>query len=515
MHPFSLLLKFLLLVPAIIVTASSNNTNEKPNFVFIITDDQDLHLGSLDYMPLTTKHLGKQGTFYKKHYCTISLCYVNPPYGGYTKFISQGLNDKYLPVWLQEAGYDTYYTGKLMNGHSVTTWNKPLPAGWNGTKFLVDPGTYIYFNATFQQDQSPPAPAPGQYNTDLVKEKGLEFLDTVANSSRPFFVGIAPIGPHAEITGSMPFTKPVGAARHQDLFLKDKAPRTSNWNPDKPSGASWISRLEKLNDTVIDYHDEWYVGRVQSLQAVDELVDEVLQRLEHYNLLNNTYVIFTSDNGYHMGQHRLQPGKACAFEEDINVPFFLRGPGVPKGKTVDVVTTHTDIAPTLFELAGIKQRDDFDGQPIPVTSKAIAQQTKSKKRDHVNVEFWGESLEEGKFGVVSFLKDPGQMDNLIASSSRRTTLLNQPTSKVQARLDALLLVLKTCKASSCTDPWSVIHPQGNVVNLEDALASKYDEFYAKQPKVSFSKCELGYISSSEGAQVGNSYHGSDLWPNWV
>lgn len=59
--------------------------------------------------------------------------------GGYTKFISQGLNDKYLPVWLQEAGYDTYYTGKLMNGHSITTWNKPLPAGWNGTdcKFLL------------------------------------------------------------------------------------------------------------------------------------------------------------------------------------------------------------------------------------------------------------------------------------------------------------------------------------------------------------------------------------------
>lgn len=61
--------------------------------------------------------------------------------GGYTKFISQGLNDKYLPVWLSEAGYNTYYTGKLMNGHSTTTWNKPLPAGWNGTdcKFIDDP----------------------------------------------------------------------------------------------------------------------------------------------------------------------------------------------------------------------------------------------------------------------------------------------------------------------------------------------------------------------------------------
>ncbi|KAF2450826.1 Arylsulphatase [Karstenula rhodostoma CBS 690.94] len=558
-------LSLLWLATAAIISCGASNRNGKPNFVFIITDDQDLHLGSLDYMPLVKKHLGKQGTFYKQHYCTISICCpsrvslltgkaahntnvtdVSPPYGGYTKFISQGLNDKYLPVWLQEAGYDTYYTGKLMNGHSTSTWNKPLPAGWNGTKFLVDPGTYIYFNATFQEDKSPPAPAPGQYNTDLVKEKGLDFIDTVAKSDKPFFVGIAPIGPHAEFTRSGPFTKPVGATRHQKLFLDAKAPRTSNWNPDEPSGASWISRLEKLNDTVIDFHDGWQVGRLQSLQSVDELVGEVFKRLEHYNLLDNTYVIFTSDNGYHIGQHRLQPGKTCAFEEDINVPFYVRGPNVPKGKTVDVVTTHTDIVPTLFELAGLEQRSDFDGQPIPVTSKAIAQQSKNKKRDHVNVEFWGEGIDEGKYGLdapnntykavriigerynllytvwctnehelYDMTRDPGQLNNLATPSKWRTLILNQPISKLQARLDALLLVLKTCQASSCTDPWSFIHPEGDVVNLEDALASKYDKFYAKQPKVSFSKCELGQILSSEGPLKGNSYHGGELWPHWV
>jgi N-acetylglucosamine-6-sulfatase len=170
----------------------------------------------------------------------------------------------------------------------------------------------------------------------------------------------------------------------------------------QPSGASWISKLEKLNDTVIASHDEWHVGRLQSLQSVDELVDQVVKRLEKYNLLDNTYIIFTSDNGYHIGQHRLQPGKTCAFEEDINVPFYVRGPNVPKGKTVDVVTTHTDIVPTLFELAGIEQRDDFDGQPIPVTSKAIAEQLKNKKRDHVNVEFWGPGRGEGTYGGKTY-----------------------------------------------------------------------------------------------------------------
>ena len=156
--------------------------------------------------------------------------------------------------------------------------------------------------------------------------------------------------------------------------------------------------MDRLNETVVEFGDEWHRARLQSLQAVDELVDEVVVRLEQYKLLENTYVFYTSDNGFHIGQHRLQPGKTCAFEEDINVPFYIRGPGVPRGKTVDVVTTHTDIVPTIFQLAGIEQRSEFDGLPIPVTSKAIAKASKDKKREHVNVEFWGQGIQEGKFG---------------------------------------------------------------------------------------------------------------------
>ena len=130
----------------------SGGGGKKPNFVFIITDDQDLHLDSLSYMPQLKKHITDQGTAFEKHYCTIAICCpsrvslltgraahntnvtdVSPPYGGYPKFISEGWNDKYLPVWLQEAGYDTYYTGKLMNGFSTKAYNNPYPAGWTGT----------------------------------------------------------------------------------------------------------------------------------------------------------------------------------------------------------------------------------------------------------------------------------------------------------------------------------------------------------------------------------------------
>lgn len=111
-------------------------------------------------------------------------------------------------------------------------------------------------------------------------------------------------------------------------------------------------------------------------------------------VLANTYIIYTADNGYHLSQHRLPPGKACNIEEDINIPFFIRGPGVPKGAVQNTFpTTHTDIVPTLFTLAGIPLHDDFDGEPIPVTADMLA--GAAPRSEHVNVEFWGTNLEEG------------------------------------------------------------------------------------------------------------------------
>lgn len=143
-----------------------------------------------------------------------------------------------------------------------------------------------------------------------------------------------------------------------------------------------------LNTTEIQYSDEMYRDRLRALQAVDEMVGEVLGRLEQSpDTLENTYLIYTSDNGFHMGQFRLAPGKICNVEEDINIPFFIRGPGIAHG-VVDLPTSHTDVVPTLFELAGLDQHDDFDGQPMPVNEE-ISQTTCRSSSEHVNVEFWG------------------------------------------------------------------------------------------------------------------------------
>jgi N-acetylglucosamine-6-sulfatase len=147
---------------------------------------------------------------------------------------------------------------------------------------------------------------------------------------------------------------------------------------------------------VITYNDQFYRARLQALQAVDEIVEGIVHRLSSYGILDNTYIIYTTDNGYHISQHRLNPGKECGFEEDINIPLIVRGPGVPKGES-NVVTAHTDLAPTILKIAGGDwKRDDFDGSPIPLGEKDLIE-AKEERQEHVNVEFWGRSIPEGKY----------------------------------------------------------------------------------------------------------------------
>ncbi|KAL2061395.1 hypothetical protein VTL71DRAFT_7668 [Oculimacula yallundae] len=546
----------------------------RPNIVVILTDDQDVHLQSLNYMPLLKKYVSDEGTSYTRHYCTTAICCpsrvtlwtgrnahntnvtdVSPPYGGYPKFISQGFNSKWLPVWLQAANYSTYYTGKLFNAHTIANYNNPRPSGWTSSDFLLDPHTYQYLNATFQRNAAAPISHPGEYSTDVLAEKAYGLLAEAIESKKPFFLTAAPIGPHADVNPfakvpgtdqAVQMTAPIPAARHAHLFPGVKVPRTDNFNPDTPSGASWIKKLAKLSPEVIAYNDDFYRARLQALQAVDELVEGLVQRLEKYGVLDNTYIIFSSDNGYHISQHRLNPGKECGFEEDINVPFIVRGPGVAKGKEVDVVTAHTDFVPTILKIVGAETGwEGLDGSPIPLTEREV-EEASVKRQEHVNVEFWGRSIPEGvnKFSlddgkVVAYgfnntykalrvigkgynlyyavwctnehelydlTTDPGQIHNLYPTTLTHPqqsihVVSNIPLSKVLPRLDALLMVTKSCKAETCIDPWSVIHPEGDVHTLNNALESRFDAFYASiAERVGFEKCELGYILESEGPQ---------------
>jgi len=330
--------------------------------------------------------------------------------------------------------------------------------------------------------------------------------------------------------------------------------------PRQPGTASYFSTLRPLNASEIEYNDAWYRARLQTLQSVDDLIDSIFNRLDQNpEVLENTYLIYTTDNGFHISQHRLPPGKSCGIEEDINIPFFIRGPGIAKGAVQNIPSSHTDIVPTLFHLAGIPPREDFDGEPIPVKGEM---QGRGGKSEHVNIEFWGNYLVEGNtfYGQSAWVNntyktvrvvgeeydlaytvwctndhelydmtvrlfffalfpslyfkglrnwvltnpiqtDPYQLTNLHSSTTTNaTTCINSwPIHKLTARLDALLLTLKRCKGRVCTRPWEKLHPEGNVRNLKDAMQERYDVFYLeKQKKVSFDECALGQILEVEG-----------------
>ena len=90
----------------------------------------------------------------------------------------------------------------------------------------------------------------------------------------------------------------------------------------------WVHRLPRLSDAQVDYNYAFYRSRLRALQPIDELFDDVFKLINDYGILNNTYVLYTSDNGYHVGQHRLTPGKECGFEEDVNIFLIVRSPGI-------------------------------------------------------------------------------------------------------------------------------------------------------------------------------------------
>ncbi|OAR01382.1 hypothetical protein LLEC1_03396 [Akanthomyces lecanii] len=450
--------------------------------------------------------------------------------GGYPKFISQGLNDDYLPVWLQDAGYKTYYTGKLMNNLGTRTYQSPPPRGWTRSDFLLDPNTYVYNNAYFTLDNQKWQAFPGEYSTDLIAKRSLEFLKEGIDAHTPFFLGIAPIAPHSELTDA--FREPVPARRHQNLFPDAKVPRNKNFNPAQPGTASYFKDLPQLNDSQVQYLDNFQRRRLQALQAVDDLIDDIFGVLQdHPQVLANTYIIYTADNGFHLGQHRLPAGKTCGIEEDVNVPFIIRGPGIAKNSTLNFPSSHTDLAPTFLNLAGIPLRDEFDGLPIPVRS---ADQTADAiKTEHVNIEYWGTGIIEGTafdnlidpegyfnqntyktLRIVSekyefmytvwcngdhelynMQRDPYQTYNLHGKQPQGSPYNIKQLTK---RLDSLVLTLKNCKSASCRYPWKTIFPSGEVTSLHDALEESFDDFFDSQPWVSFDECTLGYIPELEG-----------------
>jgi len=142
-------------------------------------------------------------------------------------------------------------------------------------------------------------------------------------------------------------------------------PRSASFDEENNSDKPWIYSSEPpLSADDIAKMERVYPKRIQSMQAVDEMVENIVKTLESLGALENTYIFFSSDNGFHMGEHRLLTGKNTAFEEDINVPLLIRGPNIPADATVNALAGNVDLASTFAEIAGIKTPDFVDGRSL-------------------------------------------------------------------------------------------------------------------------------------------------------
>jgi arylsulfatase A-like enzyme len=147
------------------------------------------------------------------------------------------------------------------------------------------------------------------------------------------------------------------------MFADAALPRTPAFDEadvsDKPA---FIRSIPPLDAEQTGRLEDEYRRRLASLQAIDDMVESIVDALEAGNALDRTYVMYSSDNGFHLGEHRLPAGKDFPSEEDIRVPMVVRGPGVPEGQTTEALVLNSDFAPTFAEIAGIEPPAFVDGR---------------------------------------------------------------------------------------------------------------------------------------------------------
>jgi N-acetylglucosamine-6-sulfatase len=357
---------------------------KRPNVVFILTDDLSWDLVKARFAPHIAR-LRKRGETFTRYFVSDSLCCPSRssiftglfPHdskvftnggtdGGFAKFQSQGLDKRTFATAIQPAGYLTSMLGKYLNGYGdpqMAPQATPVPPGWsdwhvsNATGYaefnylLNDNGAVHFYGGPTGTCGA--TGTPDNYGVDVLNADARSFIQRAG--SKPFVMEVATFAPHA------PYTP---AERNACDFPGLTAPTDPSFDRNNVDPPNWLGHRKPLTGKQIAHIDLEYRKRAQSVEAVDKLLADVESTLRAEHRLNNTYIVFSSDNGYHLGQHRLLRGKQTAFDTDIRVPLIVAGPGVPHGKTVRKVTQNVDLYPTFVQLAGSKPAKVVDGHSL-------------------------------------------------------------------------------------------------------------------------------------------------------
>jgi N-acetylglucosamine-6-sulfatase len=352
----------------------------RPNVLVLETDDETL--ADMTVLPKTRALIGGRGTTFSNSFVNYSLCcpsrstlytgqYAHnhgvlgnkPPFGGFTRLDTSN----WLPLWLQAAGYRTMHVGKFLNGYGRDA-PPSVPPGFDDWYGMVDPSTYSFYGYTVDEN-GVLRTHPGVYSTDFVTAKANELLTAAARGSRPFFMSVAWLAPHTgaprDVDDPVGMPSPSPAPKYANAFATAPLPRPASFNEvdvnDKPLSIQARPRIGPVRAAKIQ---EAYQQRLESLLSVDDGVAAILERLRSLRELGNTLILFTSDNGYFHGEHRVPNGKVLPYEPSIRVPLLMRGPGVPRGRTARQLVTNADLAPTILDAADATPGRVQDGRSL-------------------------------------------------------------------------------------------------------------------------------------------------------
>jgi N-acetylglucosamine-6-sulfatase len=340
--------------------AGSGGPSDPPNVILILADDLDRAVFEESTL---APFWEPAGTSFTNALATTSLCcpsrasilrgqYAHNtglvdnnndrPGGGARFFRESGLEETTLATMLQSGGYETWFGGKYLNGYDHTT---RVPPGWDRWQ--------AYLNAEINVDGRR-IPYGDEHYTDWLANRAAGYIENRDAAEGPFFMQVSALDTHE------PLKVP---SRHAGAFADAGVPRTPSYDEadvsDKPA---WVRENGPLKPEEVYRFDERHAARLRSALTLTDLSRRVMSALSSAGHLEDTYVIFTSDNGYHMGLHRLRAPKWTPYTEAHEVPFVVSGADVARQRSFDHLVSNTDIAPTVLDLTGLQVPDWMDGR---------------------------------------------------------------------------------------------------------------------------------------------------------
>jgi arylsulfatase A-like enzyme len=239
------------------------------------------------------------------------------------------------------------------------------------------------------------------------------------------------------------------------MFANEPLPAKASYDePEVADKPPHIRKLPRLGPAKKDLILRTYRARLESLQAVDELVGRLVDTLEETGQLGHTVVIFTSDNGFFLGEHRIVDGKLLPYEESIRVPLIVRGGGFPAGHTAEQPVANIDLAPTIVELTGAKARRTIDGRSLlplaldPSIGKDRALLIEGLSRNPAKPSY--EAIRTARWLYVEYRTGAKELYDLQTDPLQLTSRHNAPALRtVRADLARRLAKLRTCAGKSC------------------------------------------------------------------